>query len=329
MDSLTQIVLGASVGAVVGGKQYGKKAALLGAIMGTMPDLDVIFSDPENPIYSMTAHRGFSHSILFAVLATPLFAFLISKIKYFKTSFRDVRLHILVFLAFLTHMLLDAMTIYGTQLFWPSSIAPVGVGSIFIIDLLYTLPVIVGLIWFLCTQSIKAASIGLIISTLYLIWSASAQYYVTQLAKSQLPDTTTQILAQPTPFNTLLWRVVAMTDQGYDVGYYSLFDKDQNIKFKKSSSSPALKKDLQDTYAVSRMSWFTKGFYDIRTEGNQIILADLRMGLEPDQYVFQFVIAEQQNGEIVETPNKRFSNRRDLSALSKIWARIWDDNVEL
>jgi len=41
MDSLTQIVLGAAVAEVVGGKKLGNKAPLWGAIAGTIPDLDV------------------------------------------------------------------------------------------------------------------------------------------------------------------------------------------------------------------------------------------------------------------------------------------------
>ena len=41
MDSLTQIVLGAAVGEVTLGKKIGNKAQLIGAIAGTLPDLDV------------------------------------------------------------------------------------------------------------------------------------------------------------------------------------------------------------------------------------------------------------------------------------------------
>ena len=42
MDSLTQIVLGASVGELVLGKKIGNKSILWGAIAGTIPDLDVL-----------------------------------------------------------------------------------------------------------------------------------------------------------------------------------------------------------------------------------------------------------------------------------------------
>ena len=42
MDSLTQIVLGASVAEATLGRKIGNKAIFLGAIAGTIPDLDIV-----------------------------------------------------------------------------------------------------------------------------------------------------------------------------------------------------------------------------------------------------------------------------------------------
>ena len=71
MDSLTQIVLGAACGEAVLGKKIGNKALLFGAIGGTLPDLDVFVGKWifNNEIQAMAFHRGFMHSILFAILA--------------------------------------------------------------------------------------------------------------------------------------------------------------------------------------------------------------------------------------------------------------------
>ena len=70
MDSLTQIVLGAACGEAILGKKIGNKALLFGAIGGTIPDLDVFVGRLlySNEIQAMAFHRGFMHSILFAVL---------------------------------------------------------------------------------------------------------------------------------------------------------------------------------------------------------------------------------------------------------------------
>jgi inner membrane protein len=330
MDSLTQIVLGASVGAAVGRKKYGKKSALIGAFIGTIPDLDVLFLNHLSPIENMTIHRGWSHSLLFIILATPIFAWVVSKIKFFRASFRDKTLHFLIFLTFLTHIILDAMTIYGTQIFWPLSTPPAGIGSIFIIDLLYTLPLLISLIWFLATKSKKAILIGLTVSSVYLFWSFIAQQIIEHKVTKNYDGIIQQILIQPTPFNTVLWRILIIEDETYKVGYYSLFDEKKEIQYKRFPLNKNLEPALEDSYGLQRMGWFTMGFYALKEVDNQIVLSDLRMGLEPNQYVFQFVIGERQKGEIIPVPNRRYNaDGRNLERLKKVWRRIWDEDIAL
>jgi len=72
MDSLTHTVIGACIGDAVAGKKMGKKAMLWGALANNLPDIDVVTSLWMSQADSLLAHRGFTHSILFAVLATPL-----------------------------------------------------------------------------------------------------------------------------------------------------------------------------------------------------------------------------------------------------------------
>lgn len=74
MDSITQAILGASIGEFLGGKKYGRKAALIGAIVATIPDLDV-FIGPllySDPIQAELFHRSVTHSLLFSIVAAPL-----------------------------------------------------------------------------------------------------------------------------------------------------------------------------------------------------------------------------------------------------------------
>lgn len=80
MDSLTQIVLGAAVGEVVLGKKVGNRALLWGAVGGTIPDLDVLSAFVVSDINELAYHRGFSHSIVFAVLGAYVFGWLVDKI---------------------------------------------------------------------------------------------------------------------------------------------------------------------------------------------------------------------------------------------------------
>ena len=91
MDSLTQIVLGASVAEATLGKKIGNKAILLGAIAGTIPDLDIVARFFVDDLSASVMHRGFSHSLLFPFLSAPLLAWCSKKIysSYSNVSFYD------------------------------------------------------------------------------------------------------------------------------------------------------------------------------------------------------------------------------------------------
>lgn len=329
MDSLSQLTLGAAVGAVVGGRKYGRKAALIGAICGTVPDLDVFFVGDSDPVTAFTYHRGFSHSLIFAILATPILAWLFSKITWFGVAFKDTRLQIMIFLMLFTHIILDALTIYGTQIFWGFGIQPVSVGSIFIIDPSYTLPLLGFLMYYLIKKSVRAIQIGMLLSTLYLGFGLAAQHYVYSVFENNYTTPYKQALVQTTPFNTVLWRILVMTENGYEVGYYSLFDDALNINFKKFKSDKTLIAPIKDSFAVSRLAWFTGDYYSVQQNENEIIMTDLRMGLEPDSYVFGYKVGEMQNGTTIETPNKKHPSTRDMGRIKTLWARIWDADVNL
>ena len=62
MDSLTQAALGAAVGYAVMGRQIGPKAMLWGAVIATVPDLDV-FVPLGSDVDDFTKHRSASHSL--------------------------------------------------------------------------------------------------------------------------------------------------------------------------------------------------------------------------------------------------------------------------
>ena len=170
MDSLTQIALGSAVGVAVMGRRTAVwKAALWGAVAGTLPDLDA-FIDHGDPILNMTRHRAESHALFFLTLAAPLLAWIVSRLNGEAALFK--RWWLALWLVLITHPLLDAMTVYGTQLLQPFTDHPYGVGSIFIIDPAYTVPLIVGVVAALrlnnAARGLRWNALGLVLSTAYL-----------------------------------------------------------------------------------------------------------------------------------------------------------------
>lgn len=89
MDSLTQIVLGATVGEAVLGKKLGNRAVLWGAIAGTIPDLDVIPGLFMEPIDNLIFHRGATHSLLFAFVAPIFFSWLAT--RFYSSGLHQVK----------------------------------------------------------------------------------------------------------------------------------------------------------------------------------------------------------------------------------------------
>lgn len=294
MDSLSQLALGAAVGVAVMGRRTAVwKAALWGGVCGTLPDLDVLI-DQGDPIRNMTMHRADSHALFWLSLVSPGIAWIAAGLTRSMPLFR--RWWLAVWLALVTHPLLDLMTVYGTQLLRPFTDRPYGVGSVFIIDPLYTLPLLIGLIAALARRDARGLRwnrVGLTLATAYLAWGVAAQHHVKGIAAESLARQgidARQVLVTPTPFNTVLWRVVAMTPDGYYEGFRSLLDREPGLRFDRFDRGATLHAALSGQWHVDRIAWFSHGFFKLSRQGSQVTITDLRMGQEP-HYVFAFAVA--------------------------------------
>jgi inner membrane protein len=264
MDSLSQAALGAAVAVGVMHRRTAVwKAALWGAVGGTLPDLDVLI-DHGDPILNMVLHRAETHSLFWLSLASLPLAWAVARLHGQGALW--TRWWLALWLVLITHPLLDAMTVYGTQLLLPWSNRPLGVGSIFIIDPLYTLPLLVGVVLALAWRSagLQANVWGLLLSTAYLGWSVLAQQHAQSVARASLKSqgiAAERVLVTPSPFNTLLWRVVVVGGGGYYEGYHSFFDDGQQIDFRRFDRGEALLADVQHVDGIQRIRAFSQGFY--------------------------------------------------------------------
>lgn len=329
MDSLTQIVLGAAVGEAVLGRKAGNKAILWGAIAGTIPDLDVFFT-MGSAMKEITLHRGFSHSILFAVLLAPLLGWLVNKLYKDKIGFKGWTL--LFFLSIVTHPILDSFTTYGTQLFLPFSDYRAGLNNIFIIDPAYTLPLMISVIVCLFIKRenpkrIKWNKAGLIISSFYMLLSLGNKAYVSYVLSNSLAEKgieTEHCMTGVTPFNILLWYNVAEVDSGYYVGYYSLLDKDKNIDYIFFKRNEELISDINDTYEIDRLKWFSNNFYAVEKVNDELRFVTLKFGIimyngnnSVSQAVpFYFIIKKNQDGSLL-LENNRGDQKIDFKRVLK------------
>ena len=313
MDSLTQIVLGAACGEIVLGKKIGNRALLFGAIGGTIPDLDVFIGRflYSNEIQVMAFHRGFMHSILFAVLGAFLFGWLSFKIyntgKRIETTTKKNWIK-LFFWAILTHPILDCFTPYGTQLFAPFSDYRVAFNNISVADPIYTIPFLLCLIivmfynrenqkrkWWLKT--------GIYISSIYMIFTIGNKLYIDLVFKESFKKagiSYDRFTAQPTILNNILWYAVAETDKQYHLAFYSLLDKSS---LSEKVISVDKNHDLidMDNSNLKTLSWFSNGYFNLSKKGetDKYNYVDLRYPMlnpeDENSSVFNFTIFSKNN----------------------------------
>ncbi|QAA82630.1 metal-dependent hydrolase [Aequorivita sp. H23M31] len=328
MDSLTQIVLGAAVGEAVLGKKIGNKAMLLGAIAGTIPDLDVFVGHFTDTVSALEIHRGFTHSIVFAVGVGLMFAWLCALWDK-RATLKEWWLF--WFLTFVTHPLLDAHTTWGTQLFWPFEIR-LAYKNIFVIDPLYTVPFLIFLILAMLQKrgSIKRRkfnNLGLIISSSYMVLTIILKGITYQKFKSELADQNIEYLTlqnKPSPFNTILWTANVETEDSFLIGNYSFFDT-KPVQFHSHPKNHQALGKLHNEDKIQRLIKVVEGWYTISERDGQLLFNDLRFGLmsvdpNSEKYAFSYIL-EKENGElkITEEPKDR-SDAKKL--MEDLWLRI-------
>ncbi len=335
MDSITQAALGAAVGtAVMGRSRPVWQAALSGALIGTLPDLDV-FVDKGGPIRDMVLHRAETHALFWQALASPLLALALALATGSRALF--ARWWLMVFLTLWTHSLLDAMTIYGTRIWLPFDDTPVGLGSLFIIDPLYTLPLLLGVAFTLALRTPgrrRWNAAGLVLATAYAGWSVLAQAHVTNLVR-ETPQgqglAAGQILVTPAPFNTVLWRIVLVDGERYHEGFHSLLDplgdRPAGIRLESFDRGARLDRATVDFANANMIREFSKGFYAVSDDGRYLRITDLRMGQHP-YYAFSFAFAEHHSEPVFPIPPQRLTRRLPIDAgLDWLWRRALGEDL--
>ncbi len=353
MDSLTQATLGAAVGEAILGKKIGNRAIIWGALFGTIPDLDIIFSPLLDNAQDLAFHRGGSHSLLIMVIASLALAKPLSKLwKAEKVS--PMRAGTFIFLNWLTHVLIDCFTVYGTSVLWPFSPARIGFNNLFIIDPLYTVPLLISLIWlaFYRTkkQQLKRTRIlnwGLGISTGYVVISFALKFYASSSFDADLARRNIEYnrrMEAPTAFNTLLWRSVVEREDEIWVGYHSVLESPSKpIRWTIYPRQKEIVAPFANEREVQTLDWFSQGWWIARPHAQGIWIADMRFGetriydekpgMVDSRFMFSWSFEPKKEGDRISYT--RPSARNAKETLKRIGQRIlgntkaWEANPRL
>jgi inner membrane protein len=167
-----------------------------------------------------------------------------------------------------------------------------------------------------------------------LMWGFVAQTYITTISQASLKETGIQaerLLVNPTAFNSILWRMVAMTPDYYYEGFRSLLDEHSQITWRRYPRCDALIPDPSDNAGVAAIAKFSHGFYSLGQQEGRLTVTDLRMGQEP-YYFFRFEVGQvgrvgEEAGAIV---SRAVGQRPDVAtALPWLWARLEGKDLPL
>lgn len=192
----------------------------------------------------------------------------------------------MVFLALLTHIIIDCCTSYGTQILQPFSNYSFSLNSIFIIDPFYTVPLAAGILTALffkrnAPKRRWANYLGLALSSFYLIAGLGVKLHVNSVFEKNFLEQQIhpeKYMTTPAPLSIFLWTGYAEEGDSLYAGLYSVFDEDDKIQFHAVAQNESLLEPYRGQLPVERLVWFSQGFYAANKNSPNLIIHDLRFG---------------------------------------------------
>jgi len=167
MDPISQASLGAIVAQSATRPGRLRQASLAGALGGFLPDADVLIRSPSDPLLFLDYHRHFTHALAFVPIGGAISAGIFALLSRGRARFRDLLLPSA--LGWGTHGLLDSCTSYGTYLYWPFSNERVAWHVVSIVDPLFTIPLLCGVLWAARARAPRLARAFLALAAAYLV----------------------------------------------------------------------------------------------------------------------------------------------------------------
>jgi inner membrane protein len=218
MDLVTQGLAGAVLAQSAARPAQVRLAAAIGAVAGLLPDADVVLGAPDDPLRNLELHRHFTHALVLA----PVGALLVAALAWPLTrgKLRFVQIYAFALLGVVSAGLVDACTSFGTHLLWPFSDARVAWNLVAIIDPLFSLLLLGGLVLALRRRSATPARVGLALALAYLLVALAqrerAESAARELARERGHDPV-RLEVKPTMANVVLWRSVYLAEDRFHV----------------------------------------------------------------------------------------------------------------
>ena len=279
MDLITQGILGAAVGQVGFQHKLGQKALIYGALIGMLPDADVLARFSSDMCSEMLHHRGITHSLFFAPVVAPIMGWICNKLYRQQLLVTWIGLW---FWALITHPLLDVFTVYGTQLLAPISNHRFSFCAVPIIDPAYSLPLLLSVIMgYFIKKNLRIsqaiAAITLLATTSYLFLGIAVHDKALLHIRNNEKFKAQRSEAFTTMFSIFYRRIVVEEDQQFHIGFLNTLSpkpiKWQSFDKEKISEEIFLKRE------VRIFCWFADNWVLPISDNGSIVLRDIRFGV--------------------------------------------------
>lgn len=288
MDPLTHAALGAVSGIAVR-RVHLHTAAIAGAAGAMLPDADVLIRSDTDPLLAVEFHRHFSHALVSAPVGALLVAGLLWLVLRRSTSFAALYWPALA--GFISAIVLDACTSYGTRIWWPFSDTRVALGIVAVVDPVFTLALIVGLYLALRTGRGRWAGCALALCLLYLglgwFQHQRAAHWAANVAAARGHEPE-QVVVKPTLGNLVLWRSIYRADGRYHVDAIRVGLKPGSLLYPgetapmatASAAARGLPEGSVQALDLERFAILSEGFIAPHPDDDRII-GDIRYALLP------------------------------------------------
>jgi inner membrane protein len=291
MDLLTQGLLGSSVALSIARPQDIRKAAVIGLLAGVSADIDIFIRSANDPLLNLEFHRHFTHSIFFIPVASLLLSLLFW--PFFKKHLAWPRILLYCFAGYLLSGFIDACTSYGTRLLWPLSDERISFNIISIIDPVFTLILLTGVIIGTSSKRQKVTRLCLLLAAAYLLLGTWQKIEIQRLTREYAQQQGHQIerlLVKPTLGNNLLWRSVYQHQGQYFVNAFrlnpvtrasSVIPGDSINAFSSTGNNLQLPEDSILQNDIRRFARFSDQYLALHPQNSDIII-DVRYSNLPN-----------------------------------------------
>ena len=287
----------------------------LGALAQSIPDIDFLSAFWNDTASNLLAHRGFTHSILFAGIAT-LFLGLLAE-HYHRQHRIGYKKWLLFFgLQISVHLFLDLFNTYGTGLLEPFSHKRFSFNAMFVADPFFSIWPALGFFVLLILKRGNSKrsfwwKFAIFPSVIYLFYCSFNKLNIDREIRNSFAEQNIKAenyLTTPTPLNNWLWYIVAKEKAGFFIGYRSVFDRNKNVHYTYFPQNDHLLDTLKNHEEVQHLMRFSQGFYTVENWGDTLVFNDLRFGQmvgwhDPkEQFVFHYFLqhAEEANKLVVQ-----------------------------